>query len=828
MTITTDLTSSGPYVPNGATVTFPFTFQVKDAADVGVEIDAVAVNPDLFTATLNDDGTGSVTFFTAPTGSALYVRTDPDFTQQTTLQNQGPYFQRVIEDMIDRATTKMLWLRERVNMIVPSAFLSPTGRANRFLGWDASGDPIASAGTGADAGLRTDLADDAIGGRLLAFGASNIHSALDDMALPERYGIVDDPTFLVDQTSLFQDWLADAVARRLSPHCPRALRARVNSTLTFDPTVGGLSVKPHLLWGNLWLITSANTGLVIGHEDRPYEYAHIEAPNIQRTAVDWSGSRIDNAAALITHNLQESKLFLKLMRYFTKGHLIRSHAAGWTYNTVYGGSYRDCRFGEVLLNVGNGVSAGSSYINDNKFFGGHVGYSSPSISQTGNVRGTVFAYTAAGERGHNSNIFVGRSYEMLSSVNGWVDNAASTAFAIEIDGCGSFNRWIAARYEEGDDEFMLCNGRAENEAGPNYRAQYAVFNQVDLAFIGGANAIPGIKQVGGAFGNEIKPPRVERTNWNSGPLRGKVWSHGADGLTATKKSARIMPPFFFMETIDENPRRDFPYGESLKTNVHGLQFNSGGVGIRLDTRVHKDWIIKAGTRQGFSGALMVQAFDAAGVRYNGTIADPTYGTDWYVVLENRAFTSNYANAWISGTDGGGQNAHIRVRPEIVELTVAFVKGTNPLVIDSFEVTACPNFSTPLTGTIMPGVSVRDPLGDEAGMRTAYADPDGGTHGFFTDGEIIGSNVAASGTPMGWICTVGGALGDPFAVSTTLAVPGQVIIANGNAYYVRTTGVTAAAGTGPTGTVAGTDYTSGTVVFRYLGPKANFVPLANVP
>jgi hypothetical protein len=127
-----------------------------------------------------------------------------------------------------------------------------------------------------------------------------------------------------------------------------------------------------------------------------------------------------------------------------------------------------------------------------------------------------------------------------------------------------------------------------------------------------------------------------------------------------------------------------------------------------------------------------------------------------------------------------------------------------------------------------GALIFDPLYD-GGVKVASADPDtAGTHGIYGPGALIGNTGAASGQPSGWVCTAGVALGVAYANSTALAVPGQVIIAGGNAYYVKTPGTTSGSGTGPSGTTPGTDYTDGTVVFRYIGAKAAFAPLANVP
>lgn len=181
----------GPYTPNGVTTVFPFEFEASSTDEVGVLIDGEEIDTSLFSVTLNDDGTGSVTFFTAPTGTDLYPFLDPTFDQPSTLRNQGPYFQRAVEAMVDREASKSLWLRERVKLLFTNAMLTITQRAGKFQSWTAEGVPYLSDGTGNDAALRTDLTNPTTGGHLVAYNANrSMKSKIDDWTTPLDYGAV--------------------------------------------------------------------------------------------------------------------------------------------------------------------------------------------------------------------------------------------------------------------------------------------------------------------------------------------------------------------------------------------------------------------------------------------------------------------------------------------------------------------------------------------------------------------------------------------------------------------------------------------------------------
>jgi hypothetical protein len=154
---------SGPYTTNGATTVFPFTFTAPSAREVAVSLfDAncaeTTVGSGSYTVRLGTDGGGSVTFDTAPaSGYSLYVLLDPDFTQDIQFEDGSGWLASPVNLANDRAAARDQYLKARVDKLTPDGLLTGAG-AGQFLSFDGEGNPVFSSGTGADAGLRTDLA----------------------------------------------------------------------------------------------------------------------------------------------------------------------------------------------------------------------------------------------------------------------------------------------------------------------------------------------------------------------------------------------------------------------------------------------------------------------------------------------------------------------------------------------------------------------------------------------------------------------------------------------------------------------------------------------
>lgn len=169
MTISSTTRRAGPFVGNGVTTSFPFTFKVFATSDVVVTLTTIAtgvestlVETTNYTVALNADQNanpgGSVTYNPAgvpmPATQELTLTSNVPQLQTLDLTNGGGFFPAVISAALDRAViliqqlalTISGCLRTAVSDTAPAALPTKATRALNFLAFDANGDPIASAG----------------------------------------------------------------------------------------------------------------------------------------------------------------------------------------------------------------------------------------------------------------------------------------------------------------------------------------------------------------------------------------------------------------------------------------------------------------------------------------------------------------------------------------------------------------------------------------------------------------------------------------------------------------------------------------------------------
>lgn len=197
MAIETDIDFSGPYLTNGLTTVFPFSFVAPSTEEIAVvlyDADGVESVATGYSATLLPDGGGSIAFAAAPVaGYQLFIALDPVFTQSVTFENGSAWLAEPVNEVADRSALRDIWLRGRVarSLQVPFGDTPPSveigdlidgdlltfreGKLKRleresfagmFYAGDATGKPVPASGTGADGALRADLAQDS-GGALL-------------------------------------------------------------------------------------------------------------------------------------------------------------------------------------------------------------------------------------------------------------------------------------------------------------------------------------------------------------------------------------------------------------------------------------------------------------------------------------------------------------------------------------------------------------------------------------------------------------------------------------------------------------------------------------
>lgn len=186
MTIAVDSTrKSGPYAGNSVATSFAFDYKAFAKTELRVVLAVVATGVEStltldvdYSVALNADQNvspgGSITYplLGSPMTSAntLTLIGNTLANQSTDLQNMGGFLPEVIENAIDKVTMLVQQVRAYLtrSMLQPVSDTAQIGqlpakttRASKFLVFDANGDPQASAGSGTDTGLRTDLADQA-------------------------------------------------------------------------------------------------------------------------------------------------------------------------------------------------------------------------------------------------------------------------------------------------------------------------------------------------------------------------------------------------------------------------------------------------------------------------------------------------------------------------------------------------------------------------------------------------------------------------------------------------------------------------------------------
>ncbi len=165
-------TPYSPYVGNGVTTVFPYTFKILDEADLAVYVNGAlqTLNVNYSVSGVGLDGGGSVTFLTGAPGSSLSVSiiramavkrlTDYQVGGDFNAVQVNPDFDRAILLIQDVHTQLGRSIRTPADEVGTLPTLpSIAMRAGKFSGFDANGLPTALTGTGTDTALRTDLAN---------------------------------------------------------------------------------------------------------------------------------------------------------------------------------------------------------------------------------------------------------------------------------------------------------------------------------------------------------------------------------------------------------------------------------------------------------------------------------------------------------------------------------------------------------------------------------------------------------------------------------------------------------------------------------------------
>ena len=211
MTVAT-LTNKTIATGNGVATTFPFTFGTLPSGDIEVsvfDLDGLAITTPTYTVLGEgaEDG-GAVVFSVAPTdGYTILIQRILPVQQPDDLKNQGSFYPRTIERMIDRGVMISQQLGERIGSAltlpaqvtgVSTTLPSPLGGAPLIWSADGTGIENGDEVMSGDLLLRGNLADGATAGRgaaLVGFRRQNGTAAvLSDMV---REKLASDITYYV-------------------------------------------------------------------------------------------------------------------------------------------------------------------------------------------------------------------------------------------------------------------------------------------------------------------------------------------------------------------------------------------------------------------------------------------------------------------------------------------------------------------------------------------------------------------------------------------------------------------------------------------------------
>lgn len=149
MAVSTTNAISGPYVTNGVTVTFPFTFTAPSADEVDVVLvdsDGEQLSTSGYTVSLGQESGGAVTFSIPPAiGYRLYVLLDPTFEQNIAFENGSAWRAEPVNEGYDRSAARDQVLRRDLNRALLAPFGEQLGalpaasaRAGGYLGFNGA------------------------------------------------------------------------------------------------------------------------------------------------------------------------------------------------------------------------------------------------------------------------------------------------------------------------------------------------------------------------------------------------------------------------------------------------------------------------------------------------------------------------------------------------------------------------------------------------------------------------------------------------------------------------------------------------------------------
>jgi hypothetical protein len=484
------------------------------------------------------------------------------------------------------------------------------------------------------------------------------------------------------------------------------------------------------------------------------------------TDEDFAGVRIIRA----THNNFDIR---KAENFTVNLQLWGSATQGIAYNTFTVGTLRNAL---VHLDINSRIASG--FINENLFIGGRYG-NSTGYSGSLNSYGFRFRAEAGAYTQNNNNVCLKPCFELLDG------NLGVQRIPVYIDNAGRFNTFIKIRAETGRGPVLYASG-----------SNGANTNTVDIGYVSGSFlTIPAEESGTSAYANQVinnaEPLVNPGSTWFSGDLLNPAF-----GVT----TSNIAIPKFLMFSSSSSTGG---YSGGGAVFADSVSLTGGqGIGVFVDTTEYKNLVVQTDTLRNRNGRIGVICFDSSGNLLNNSGVNHPYA-----IGPGIGGTAAFGYIYRTGSDASNR-AVFRLHADVAYVSVVISGGSNPVDIRSFSITGL-NYSLdarPLH--VYTGLSQYD------AQRYAAADPDGARNGgFCAIGTFIWNSAAASGQPIGWICTTAGFNAKNWAASTAFAVGQMVNNDTGKVYKCVTAGTSASSG-GPTGT--GTGISDGTVTWDYYG------------
>jgi hypothetical protein len=238
-----------------STSVFPITFSVFAKADLTVLVDGVAMDQSDFSfsgAVLEGGGYdgGTVTLNAAVDDVTVRIERDVQPARTSNFAPASTTPVGSVDQALNRATAILQDLqRKKANR--------PYGAAGKYLAFDSEGNEVASAGTGADAGLRTDLAEEGGSGLLgwiqAGIGAilRTIRDKLRERVSVKDFGAVGDS--ITDETAAIYAMHAYAVTKSAAGNAIRIVWPAGRYSYATSPNWGEIDRLDMHFEGEVWL-----------------------------------------------------------------------------------------------------------------------------------------------------------------------------------------------------------------------------------------------------------------------------------------------------------------------------------------------------------------------------------------------------------------------------------------------------------------------------------------------------------------------------------------------------------------------------------------------